>query len=78
MAHDPIDHVMDSPKIEFFTSFFGDPVVIELPKIFGLQITKFMVLELIAAGLILLIYIPIARRARTGAARVDLVHAVPG
>src|SRR5262245_53342340 len=66
MAHGPIDHVMDtdpsSPVWEFFHG-----VEVHLPEIFGFQITKFMVLELIAAGLILLIFIPLARRARTGA-----------
>jgi F-type H+-transporting ATPase subunit a len=40
--------------------------VIPLPKIFGFQITRFMVLEVIAAGLILAIYIPLARRVRSG------------
>src|SRR5262249_38677288 len=40
--------------------------VIPLPKPFGFQITKFMILELLAAVLIAVIYIPIARRARTG------------
>src|SRR5262245_8419686 len=66
-VHEPVDHVMDSPGFEFFTSFFGDEVEIHLPKIFGLQITKFMILELIAAALIILIYVPLARRARNGA-----------
>jgi F-type H+-transporting ATPase subunit a len=38
-----------------------------LPKIAGFQITKYMVLELIAAALILAIYIPLARRVQSGA-----------
>jgi len=67
-AHEPsaIHHVIDptSGSWEFFQG-----VEIQLPRIFGLQITKFMVLELIAAGLILWIYIPIARRVRTGGDR---------
>src|SRR5262245_20666238 len=67
MAHDPKDHVMDSPRIEFFTELFDNDVTWNLPNIFGFQITKFMVLGLIAAALLLLIYIPLARRARTGA-----------
>jgi F-type H+-transporting ATPase subunit a len=33
---------------------------------FGLQITKFMVLELIAAGLLIVIFIPLCRRAQKG------------
>ncbi len=70
-THEPsaFHHVQDTyPEgvWELFPSLFGSPVEIHLPKIFGLQITKFMVLELLAAGLILLIYIPIARRAATG------------
>src|SRR5215831_13271074 len=60
-APNAMEHVADAGRWEFFQG-----VEIDLPKIFGWQITKFMVLELIAAGLILAIYIPIARRARTG------------
>ena len=41
---------------------------VDLPMIFGLQITKFMVLELIAALLMLLIFIPLARRMAKGGA----------
>jgi F-type H+-transporting ATPase subunit a len=60
------EHVQDSRDVwEFFDTLFGG-VEIHLPKIFGLQITKFMILELIAAGLILAIFIPLARRARNG------------
>jgi len=67
MAHDPKDHVMDSPGFEFFTSLFKDEVVLHLPKIGNFQITKFMILELIAAILIIAIYVPLARRVRSGA-----------
>lgn len=66
MAHDPMDHVQDSNKFEFFTDLFNTEVVIKLPAIGEFQITKFMILELIAAGLILLIYIPLARRVQMG------------
>ena len=63
-------HVMDTGRWEFFDRVFGIPVEWNLPAIpmpwGSLQITKFMVLELIAAGLILLIYIPLARRAASG------------
>lgn len=41
-------------------------IVIELPRVFGFQLTKFMVLELIAAVLMLLVFIPLARRIRSG------------
>lgn len=69
MPHEPnaFDHVLDAKKIEIFPSLFGQPWEIELPKIFGLQITKFMVLELLAAGLICAIFIPLARKAASGA-----------
>jgi F-type H+-transporting ATPase subunit a len=66
----PFDHVMDSPAShdnwEFFNAVFGQPVEWHLPKIGSFQITKFMILELIAAALILLIYLPLARRSRNG------------
>jgi F-type H+-transporting ATPase subunit a len=38
----------------------------DLPQIFGFQLTKFMVLELLVAILMLLIFIPLARRIATG------------
>ncbi len=69
-APSPMHHVQDSHDWEFFTQLFGDPIHIKLPVIdlgfYKLQVTKFMLLELIAAGLILAIYIPLARRARSG------------
>ena len=34
----------------------------DLPKVLGFQLTKFMVLELLVALLMLLIFIPLARR----------------
>ncbi len=68
MAHDPKLHVMDANEFDIFPQLFDSPIVLHLPKIGGeFQITKFMVLELIAAGLILAIFIPLARRARSGA-----------
>lgn len=56
---DAFDHVVDSHRIDFFESIGWS---IHLP--FGL--TKFMVLELIAAGLILAIFVPICKRAQSG------------
>ncbi len=72
MAHDAQSHVMDSPKFEFFTSLFDDEVALPLPGWdwpWGghFQLSKFMVLELIAAILIIAIYIPLAKKVRTGA-----------
>ncbi len=78
---DPMHHVVDPQdgSWEFFDRLFGG-FEIHLPKFdlpaieiagytFGgrpFQLTKYMVLELLAAGLILLIFIPLARRSRDG------------
>ena len=64
-------HVLDTRRWEFFDRLFGGPVEWNLPAIplpwgGSFQFTKFMMLELIAAGLILLIYIPLSRRATSG------------
>lgn len=63
---EPFEHVMDSTNWEFFNAIFGHPVEWHLPAIGSFQITKFMILELVAAALILLIYIPLARRSQNG------------
>ena len=56
------NHIRDTKEFEF-------PLVTwHLPKVFGFQLSKFMVLELIAALLMLLVFIPLARRIRTGEA----------
>ncbi len=57
----PQEHVQDAVKWALFQGF--EPA---LPKIFGFQITKFMVLELIAAVLLVVIFVPLCRRARPG------------
>jgi F-type H+-transporting ATPase subunit a len=68
MAADPFDHVMDSRHFELFESLGWEFTLPKIPLPWGgeLQITKFMVLEVVAAVLILLIYVPLARRARSG------------
>lgn len=58
-AANPFEHVLDTKHWHLFEEF---GIGLHLP--WGL--TKFMVLELIAAGLILAIYVPLARRARSG------------
>jgi F-type H+-transporting ATPase subunit a len=58
-----MEHVKDSPHWEILESF---GISIHLPKIFGFQITRFMVYELIAALLVMAIYIPLAHRAQSG------------
>jgi F-type H+-transporting ATPase subunit a len=77
MAHDPISHVIDEiGRISLFheltEEFFGREVFIPLldltPYNIPFTMTKFMVLELVAAGLIIAIFVPLARRAASGAA----------
>jgi F-type H+-transporting ATPase subunit a len=68
MAVDPFEHVMDTSEWHFFESLHAR---IHLPKLhlplYGdFQITKFMILEVLAAVLIVIIYVPLARRAATG------------
>jgi F-type H+-transporting ATPase subunit a len=60
-----VEHVMDAKhEWEFFHSF-GSPW--SLPEYMpGKHVTKFMILEVIAAGLVLVIYVPLARRLRDG------------
>ena len=68
--HKPIHHVVDSPTWQFFDRLFREPVEIKLDPIhlFGypFQITKFMILEVIAAVLICVIFIPLARKVAKG------------
>jgi F-type H+-transporting ATPase subunit a len=63
---DPLDHVLDQADWHIFDRLFGG-FHISLPNIGGFQVTKFMVLELIAAGLLIAIFVPLARRASKGA-----------
>ena len=62
--HDPLDHVMDAEHWDFFPTAGWD---LHLPN-YGQfrRITKYMLLELIAAGLVAAIYIPLARRMQSG------------
>jgi len=62
----PMEHVVDDPTGDwhFFTSL--SPHDIHLPEIFGFQITKFMVLEVIAALLVMLVYIPLGQSVKSG------------
>ena len=66
--HDPdaLEHVMDDPNgsWELFLSF--EPHDFQLRKIGNFQITKFMVLEVVAALLVMVLYIPLAQRLRSG------------
>ncbi len=59
MAANPFDHVMDQHHWPIFENLHLE---IHLP----FPLTKFMLLELIAAGLMVAIFIPIARRSQNG------------
>ena len=63
----PFEHVQDAHHWVIFDRLFGG-VSIPLPHIPGTSIylTKFMILELIAAGLVAAIFIPLSRRAARG------------
>jgi F-type H+-transporting ATPase subunit a len=59
--HSPLDHVLDHPTIELpWVPGLGSREV-HLPNIFGFQITRFMVMEVIAAILIVAIIVPLVR-----------------
>jgi F-type H+-transporting ATPase subunit a len=71
-AHEPkaMHEVQDSPTWHVFDRLFGG-VDVPLPKLFSIAghdvyLTKFMILELVVALLIIAIYVPIARRAASG------------
>jgi F-type H+-transporting ATPase subunit a len=64
MNLDPVklaEHVNDASAFEL-----PGGIELHLPKIFGHQITKFMVLELLAAVLMVLIFVPLARKLSDG------------
>ena len=62
-SHNPLAHAMDHPTLEIPWGMGGK--VIELPVIdlgfYQLQITRFMVMEVVAAALIILIMVPLSR-----------------
>ena len=62
---DAFQHVLDSFEIEIVEAWHWH---IPLPQIRGFGLTKYSVLMFLAAGLILWIYIPLARRIQTGEA----------
>ena len=51
------DHVNDAAAFEL-----PFQIELELPKVLGFQITKFMVLEVVAAVLMILIFVPLSRK----------------
>src|SRR3954452_16923060 len=64
-GHNPLDHVLDHPDLElFWPSRPAFEWKVPLPNILGLQITRFMVMELIAAVLVALVMIPVVGHIR--------------
>lgn len=75
MAHSPFDHVKDHPYFEtsptiglgWWAEVHGHQAFgIHLPTILGIQITKFMVLQLIAASAVMLIMWGLSSRVKSG------------
>jgi len=61
---DPLHHVADADAFEFFPNVGA---IFQIPEFLTrIGISKFVILELIAAGLILAIYIPLSKRVQTG------------
>lgn len=58
---DPFHHVRDSRVLELPGGYTP-----ELPTVFGFELTKFMLLQVVAAGLVLFIFTGLARRVRQG------------
>jgi F-type H+-transporting ATPase subunit a len=63
MAHSPLDHVVNHPTLELPYWRFPYGLEVELPKVAGVQVTRFMVTEVIAAVLVVLVVVPLARHA---------------
>ena len=58
----PLEHVLDHHELEI--PWVNPPrfeLKIPLPQIFGLQITRFMVMELVAAVLVIVVMVPVVR-----------------
>lgn len=58
----PLNHVLDHHELEL--PWVTPPtfeIKIPLPRIFGLQITRFMVMELVAAVLVIAVIVPVVR-----------------
>ena len=55
-GQNPLEHVLDHPSLDL--PFLGE---VMLPKVAGYQVTRFMVMELVAAVLLMVIVIPLTR-----------------
>ncbi len=61
-----LEHVVDDKHGAWHLFDKINPRHLHLPNILGFQITKFMILELFAAGAVILCYVPLARRLQSG------------
>jgi len=73
MASDTFHHVRDFPFFEFphgvgaeFENHGHTVYGLQLPEILGFQITKFMILQVVAAGLTLLIFRGLSKKVQSG------------
>ena len=58
----PLEHVLDHHELEIpWVNWPRMELKIPLPEVFGLRITRFMVMELIAAILIIVVIVPVVR-----------------
>jgi len=60
-GHSPLSHVVDQPHLELPHLRPPYGLHMDLPVILGVQVTKFMVMELLAAVLVAAVIIPLAR-----------------
>lgn len=63
----PLSHVLDSHELEF--PWFTPPTFelkVHLPPVLGIPITRFMVMEVFAAALLVLVMVPVVRRIASG------------
>jgi F-type H+-transporting ATPase subunit a len=69
MAHDPLEHVLDSTKWTLWDGVFIDLGAVQFTVLgHTFHLTKFMILELVAAILLVVIFVPLARAAARGGA----------
>ena len=59
----PLAHVVDHPTLELPYWKFPYAVELDLPTVAGFQVTRFMVTEVVAAVLVMVIVVPLARHA---------------
>ena len=62
-GHSPMSHVVDHPTLELPHWRFPYGIELSLPNLFGQQVTRFMLMELVAAVLVAAVVIPLARHA---------------